>query len=91
MTLTFPFEIGQAIWSHTRIDDEWVTVLCEVEGYAIDEYGIEVTVRYAGGKKESLCLSTDGKVNIDEDQVKANFLFERRDDLLSYLKEENLL
>lgn len=23
MTIEFPFEIGQAIWTHTMIDEEW--------------------------------------------------------------------
>ena len=91
MTLTFPFEIGQAIWIHTRINDEWVTTQCEVEGYSIDKFGVEITVRLAGGDRETLTISSDDSICIDEDQVRAQFLFEDRAELMEYLKEEDLL
>ena len=92
MTLEFPFEIGQAIWTQTMIDDEWVTTQCEVKSYNVDENGVEVTVRFAGGKTETLNISSVfGNVDIDEEQVNANLLFADRAALMDYLREESLI
>ena len=91
MTIVLPFEVGQAIWTHTIIDGQWVTTQCEVDSYSLDKYGVEVTVKYAGGSHETCFISTDGSIHISEDQVKEHFLFADRDDLICYLREEDLL
>ena len=91
MTLTFPFEIGQAVWVHTEIDGEWVTVQCEVKEYSIDEYGVEVTVRFAGGRTESYDLSSGYGIDIDAEQVRNQLLFADRNELMDHLRREKLI
>lgn len=87
MTIEFPFEIGQAVWTHTMIDAEWVTVPVTVESYSVDTYGIEITVVHAGGRKETLDIS-DGEIAVNTEQVKNQYLFASRRELLKFLEDK---
>lgn len=91
MTLKFPFNIGQALWTQTCVDGEWVEAQCEVKSYEVDECGVTVTVRYAGGRTETLDISSDGNIDVDEKQIRNQLLFTDYEDLMTYLREEKLI
>ncbi len=86
MIIEFPFKIGQAIWTHTKIDEEWVTVQATVKEYTVSEFGVDITITYAGGRSETLDIS-DGEVAVDEEQVKNQYLFADRHELMRFLGE----
>ena len=87
MKIEFPFEIGQVIWTHSLIDDEWVTVPVTVESYSVDEYGVEITVLHAGGRRET-CTISDGGISVNEEQVRNEYLFATRYELIDFLNQE---
>lgn len=87
-TVELPFYIGQAIWARTTVNGEDVDVLVTVDGYTIDEFGVEISINVPGqGYPESLTISSDYTPRVDPQQVADRWLFEARAELDRYFKD----
>ena len=84
-----PFYIGQAIWARTTVNDEDVDTLATVDGYTIDEFGVEISINVPGKEyTTSLTISSDYTPRVDPQQVADQWLFETKEELDRYFKDK---
>ena len=88
-TVELPFYIGQAIWARTTVNDEDVDTLVTVDGYRIDEFGVEISINVPGREyTTSLTISSDYTPRVDPQQVADHWLFETKEELDRYFKDK---
>ena len=84
-----PFYIGQAIWARTTVNDEDVDTLATVDGYTIDEFGVEISINVPGKEyTTSLTISSDYTPRVDPQQVADQWLFETKEEMDRYFKDK---
>ena len=88
-TVELPFYIGQAIWARTTVNEEDVDTLVTVDGYTIDEFGVEISINVPG-KAYTTCLtiSSDYTPRVDPQQVADQWLFETKEEMDRYFKDK---
>lgn len=87
-TVELPFYIGQGIWARTTVNGEDVDTLVTVVGYAIDEFGVDISIKVPGKDyPTSLTISSDYTPRVDPQQVADQWLFETRAELDHYFKD----
>lgn len=84
-----PFYIGQTIWARTTVNEEDVDTLVTVEGYTIDEFGVEISINVPGKEyKTSFTISSDYTPRVDPQQVADQWLFETKEEMDRYFKDK---
>lgn len=87
-TVELPFYIGQAIWARTTVNGEDVETMVTVDGYTVDEFGVEISIRVPGmDYTKCFTISSDYTPRVDPKQVEDQWLFETKEEMDRYFKD----